>query len=201
MMLGDHYIASAPHTVKFAGFLSDTRRLQAMGWQISAEQDYARGVRLVLKNEDCDLIAITDSCALYHWQNSIVNRMMPDASLLTFNVVRMGQIRNMIVQHSEMENPFASMAPIDAKLQFMPINWRMTALEELVPFAPTMAESRELIVDPDRVGEIMAKLLEAQKPEQEAIRERRRLRESREGLEVGAEPRRQFHAQIISIAA
>lgn len=196
----DRVLLSLPHLVRWGGFVARTPDLQRMGWELSAEHSpWDGGVRLAMRNQDYQVIAITNSVSAFHLHQHPYFRQMtanPDDCLLKFDVVRMMHTSGM-VRHYDETNPFAGFRPIDAKTQMV----RTSNIEDLIVFAPCMAETQELIVDEAEVSSILAKLIEAQRPEQERIRARKRLRESREGLELGAEPQRKFHAQILSIAA
>jgi hypothetical protein len=119
----------------------------------------------------------------------------PRGHLLHFNVVRMAH-GIQIAYHED--HPPAFM-PIDAQMQFT--RKIVQNVEDMGIFATPLVRTEELIIDESEVSAILARLVEAQKPEQERIRDRKRLRESREGLMLGAEPQMKFHAQILSIAA
>lgn len=195
---------SAPHRVRFAGFVATTPQLQQMGWQLSAEQDFMRdAIRLALRHEDLQLVAITTAISFYQMamrnHPSPSHRIISQENHLTFDIVRMGPMNSTYVEWRNSDLRPGVFSPIDAKTQF--IDSRISKFEDLVIFAPALVETQEIIVDENEVSSILAKLVEAQRPEQERIRARQRLRESREGLELGAEPRRNFHAQILSIAA
>lgn len=177
-----------------------------MGWEISAETDmYDMGVRLAMRHQDYQMIAITNSVSAMHLHHMHDNRRYWENwedGQLHFDVVRMSTMRGMVEYYHD--NPYRGFRPIDAKPQFVEMETlvkHVASLNDLIVFAPCMAETKEIIVDEAEVSSILAQLIEAQKPEQERIRERKRLAESREGLRLGAEPRRQFHAQILSIAA
>jgi hypothetical protein len=203
-------LLSAPHRVRFAGFVATTPALQQMGWQLSAEQDFAgMGVRLAMRHEDAQIIAIKNKVDFYRFLQanhpSHIHRSLSGTDedyFLTFDVVRIGNLNSMVEYWSlgdDDRNPYGAFRPIDAKTQY--VNHRVDKFEDLIIFAPALVETQELIVDPGDVSAILEKIRAAQVPEQEAIRQRKRLRESREGMMLEAEPRRAFHAQILSIAA
>lgn len=190
-------LLSAPHRVRFAGFVATTPQLQQEGWELSAEHDYVgMGIRLAMRHQDYQLVAITNAVSMVHLMQE---RFIPSSGdpALTFHVVRIGSLGKMQVQYHT--NPYSEFRAIDAKPQIQMV--RIDKLEDLVVFAAPLVETQELIVDEGEVSAILAKLAEAQRPEQERIRARNRLRESREGMMLDAEPRRKFHAQILSIAA
>ena len=202
-------LISMPHRVHWCGFVATTRDLQRDGWQISADQDMsALAVRLVMKHEDHQMFAVTNLVDICRWSEMhaaaamgrgwIADDPRNDWRFLDFHVVRMAP-QIMVQYYEEFGAPFLNTRPIDAYTQMK--CGRIDSIEDLVPFASPLVQTKELIVAPDKVSSILAQLVEAQIPEQERIRARQRLRESREGLELGAEPRRAFHAQIMSIAA
>jgi hypothetical protein len=96
---------------------------------------------------------------------------------------------------------FSNFKAIDAQPQFLsgPAA-EIKDIEDFGIWALPMARSEEIIVDPHDVDQLLKMIRDMQLPEQEAIRERNRLRASREGMVMGSEPKQNFHAQILSIA-
>lgn len=196
-------LISEPHFVNFGGFESTTSRLQQAGWEIAAEQDFTRyGVRLLLRHQQLQCTAITDThdfmrLSMMQMDSYGGGRDLgnPRGHLLRFNVVRMAYG----IQMAYVEEYPPAFMPIDAQMQFT--RKIVQDVEDMGIFATPLVRTEELIVDESEVSAILAKLVEAQKPEQERIRDRKRLRESREGLMLDAQPQMKFHAQILSIAA
>jgi len=191
-------LVSQPHRVIWAGWETTTPRLQQAGWEIAAEQDFTQyGVRLVFRHQQMQCTAITNSVDFY--RQAMMNHPGGyDASTdprLTFHVVRMAHH----LQIGFVDDHAPAFRLVDAQMQM--VAHQVRDIEDLGIFATPLVRTQELIVDESEVSAILAKLVEAQKPEQERIRDRKRLRERREGLELGAEPQMKFHAQLLSIAA
>jgi len=91
------------------------------------------------------------------------------------------------------ERDVAAFEPIDARPVFQSISEKRTALEHFKIFATISKEQTEIIVAPETVSELLARIQEAQLPEQEQIRERNRRRKAREAVDE-----LEVHAQILS---
>lgn len=195
-------LLSQPHRVVWAGWETRTTTLQQAGWEIAAEQDFQRwGIRLVMRHQQMQTVAITDSqdfqrVAMMNRPGQHWAAEDPRAYLLTFHVVRIAHDMAFQIEHT-MRTPDFRL--IDAQSQLC--HREVRNVEDMGIFATPLVRTEELIVDESEVSAILAKLVEAQKPEQERIRDRQRLREKREGLSIGHEPQMKFHAQILSIAA
>lgn len=196
-------LVSEPHRVIWAGFETTTPRLQQAGWEIAAEQDFmSDAVRLVMRHQDMQCMAVTNAVRFYDLAHRMhinpMARYQAEAGrdwLLTFHVVRMSHK----VQFEVMADYRPNFKLIDAMPQF--VDRMYVDVEDMGIFATPLVRTDELIVDPDEVSSILEKIRAAQVPEQAAIRARERQRESREGLQLGAEPQTRFHAQILSLVA
>ena len=90
---------------------------------------------------------------------------------------------------------------VDARPQFIA---ERKSLEDFGIFATPLARTEEIIVEPDTVESLLAKIREMQAPALEAAHQRQKLRRTLdEGVDPAAVPpvRQRFHAQILSIAA
>jgi hypothetical protein len=192
-MLNVQYrVLSQPATVWWQGFRSDTYTLQRAGWEIAAEEDVCFGViRLMLRHAEMNLYALSDDV---RWNYHARDERVPE-----FYVKAVANRFERIVMPSAMT--FENFRQIDAAPQMC--NREIVNMDDLRIFAAPLVETKELIVDPNKIGDILAQIAQAQLPEQEAIRQRSALRERREGQYVAhnAQPRRTFHAQVLSIAA
>jgi hypothetical protein len=206
MASADRFLISAPHRVLWGGFETTTTRMQQAGWRISCQQDAWRdGARLALINDELRMSGITDSVSYYHLAQ--MNMSRPELRILptdrrewflTFHIIRMNH--QMTVGHYDEDR--TSWYAVDAMPQID--CRRVDRLEDFAIFAQApMVRSNEIIVDPSDVNQLMEQIIKLQKPEQEALRQKARLRESREGYELEEKPvqRQTFHAQILSIAA
>lgn len=179
---------SQPVRIYFAGFESDTWKLQEAGWSLSAEQDImSQSMRLAMRHEGLQLYGISDHQRWDYWDR-MGGRMPP-------LFVRHMAAR-MYVQMIE-SAPF-SFEPIDARPMYAPS--RTSRIEDLVHFAPAMVRTKEIILPEASVPQLMDQILKLQEPgRQERLKQQ--LAEEREGIRLDAIPRQKFHAQILSIAA
>lgn len=192
MMDMDHFLMSRPVRLNWAGWETDTYRLQQAGWQLSAHQNYHRmTMGIALQNEREGIRGITGEIA-WDFYKYRMDRMGLPEHLPELPVRLMSH--KIEVMHT-MGNPFADYRPIDAQPQFS--QRRVSSLEDLVHFAPNLARTQQIIVPEETVDDLMARILEMQNTSRiERIRQ-----EVREGDRVNFENRQKFHAQIISLAA
>ena len=186
-----HTVLSEPAEVWWAGFRSDTYRLQQQGWEIAAHEDvmYDR-IRLLLRHRDMRLHALTNEVS-YQFREMHETRRRP----LEFHVV-------MAAPKFQIQNigpvDFAAFRQIDAQPQFAEI--QVKSLDDFKIFATPLARTEEIIVEPQTVAAMLERIREMQAPEQARLRAKQRQEASRSGLAVGdAVPRQKFHAQIISL--
>lgn len=170
-------IRSAPLPVHFAGFESDTLRLQNAGWQLSVEQDrdiytgcYA--IHLVGKHEGaatfmyCNPVRL-DPGELFH---SYREHGYPKH--IEFHVAHVAPNFNMRIMTMEST---ASFRPIDARPEM--IESKDVSLEDLAIFKPVnVSEDFEIYLNKKDESEILDLLLQKQDPKQKEIRENRRHR-------------------------
>lgn len=203
--LSDRVMLSMPHRIHFGGFEATLPRLQQAGWEISAEQSYMRDeVRLALRNETMQFYGVTHPARIdfYRYRAMAQYRVDPREFIIDFHVARMSH--KLMVDYVGAESgklPMQAFEPIDAQPQWSGIRTSTHDMESLGIFATPLTRTQELIVDPNDVAALLDRIKDLQRPEQEAIRERRRLKESREGMLLDGMPRQVFHAQILSIAA
>lgn len=187
---GDRLL-SQPVRLNWAGWTTDTFRLQQAGWSLSAEQNIERmQMTIALRNEREGISGITASVDWNFFEYASGYR----SCLPELPVRLMGRQVNINVMG---ENPYANFRPIDAKPQFVPIQTERRTLEDLVHFAPAMARTQQIIVPEESVDDLMQRILDMQNTSRiERIRA-----EVREGERVQFTERQKFHAQIISLAA
>jgi hypothetical protein len=186
---GDRRFLSYHHRVHFAGFTATTPALQQQGWELSVEQDpYRDSIRLAMRHQAANLRMLTNAIPymhLVHQRDQPLDFVVQHAaSQMHINIAMMGM---------------PSFQPVDAFPQM--INHEIRSLDDLAMFATPLARTQEIIVDPHDVQALLERIKELQLPEQERIRERRRLTEAREGSTLDHRPRQVFHAQVLSIAA
>lgn len=188
-------VLSRPAEVRWAGFRSDTYRLQQEGWEIAAEEDVAYGrIRLLLRHQDMRLYALTNHVDYQYRHPHGIEGGPP----LVFQVV-MASPRIEVQRIAEAgASSFESFHQIDAQPQL--VTSEIKSLEDFRIFATPLVRTEEIIVEPQTVSEMLERIREMQAPEQKALREKQRLAARREGMIVDAVPQQRFHAQIISIA-
>jgi hypothetical protein len=186
-------VLSRPVEVWWSGFRATTAQLQQAGWELAAEESIVdRRIRLLMRHQDLKLYAIT-----HHEEWNYFSDSRQQAPLV-FRVIGASSQR---IEFRVVETLMPNFQRIDAMPQFT--EQKIVTTEDLRVFAVPLVRTEEIIVDPERVGEILERIRQAQLPEQQAIRARNKLRASREGETVDAlmQPRQQFHAQVLSIAA
>lgn len=184
-------LLSQPVRLNWAGWTTDTYRLQQQGWSISADQNIERmSMALALRNERAGMVGVTASVDwdFFRYANEYAS------SLPELPVHVMGKTVNVNITG---RSPYADFRPIDAKPQFVPMQSERRSLEDLVHFAPAMARTQQIIVPEESVDDLMKRILDMQS----SSRIERIRAEVREGERVPVTPRQKFHAQIISLAA
>jgi len=171
--------------VIFAGWESTTTQLQQAGWQLSAEQDFnVMTVRIALRFEPARLLMIAEA---QPWQFLRETGEAP-----TFYIRHAAtDMHIQLIEHSFGFKPF------DAATQIAPAERK--SIEDFGIFAPCLARTEEIIVEPATVAGLLEQIKSLQAPEMAAIRERNRQAERR-GANAPIQQQR-FHAQIVSIAA
>lgn len=149
--------------VHWAGWESDTLRLQQAGWQLSMEEDVCRRVaRLALKHPHFKMYGLSEMVDInrsnpmnpYHQEMRLVMRQM--ASEL---VVRL------------MDN-FSKFQAIDAEPLF--IQEEIRSIEDCRIFRPIRQAEQQIIVPKHSVPELLDQILKLQDPKQYEIREKKR---------------------------
>jgi hypothetical protein len=176
-------ILSAPCDVFWAGFKSDTYKLQQGGWSISVEQAVAdRGIRLLMNHRQMRLYAISEYSEFDYYRNAQSRGMAP-----TFNVTHVASRIEVLRIHDRLDN----FKLIDAAPQI--VNSEITSIEDFGIFAVPMVRTEEIIVDPKDVSAMLEQIRAMQSTEQRNIRERNVSRDRRDAV-----PEQIFHAQILS---
>lgn len=187
-MFDGHRVLSEPVRVMWAGFETDTLRLQRAGWSLSAEQDVCRGaMRLAMRHEQAQAFAISDPMD-WHYREAGWHRTV---------CVHMRMAHR--IEFREMGRVDWNFQPIDAQPTFIP-DFRFRQLEDFAHFAPSLVRTKEIIIPEETVPDLLERILALQEPgRQEALK--RQLQADRAGMTRDAIPRQKFHAQILSIAA
>ena len=191
-------ILSQPLTLHWAGWTTDTFRLQQAGWSISAEQDISyQTMRLALRHEAAQMRAITDRIP-FHYMEALepFNSRFGVLRNLTLPVVHMAN-RIMVNVH-ETPSLSAAFEPIDAQPMYLP-QWTAKELDDYAHFAPSLARTKQIIVPEPDVDELLQLILAKQQPAKTEYF-KQQLAVNRDGMRLDAMPRQKFHAQILSVA-
>lgn len=191
---------SRPLQVEWAGWRTDTFKLQAAGWSLSANQDvYERRMRIAMEHKQLQMRAISFGFDFdyFHIQNF---RGHPDDYLSGLSIP-MHVLGSEVHIHEQGTIDWAAFQPVDATPSF--ISHRIGKIQDFVHFAPAQVKTKELIVPQENVEELLAKILDMQNPARmERIRKEVR---NPEGMTLNSidelHGKQKFEAQIISIAA
>lgn len=183
---------SAPFKIIWAGFQSDTLTLQNSGWSLAIEDDYsyvlgAHRVRFILRHEYLDLHCFTD---IHEIQFPHIQDVRQITEMVRFSIQVLGKN---IYYRSVPEFNIASIYEVDARPQMMVMEEK--SIKDLSIFRTLVKPDSALIVEPEKISELLQKIVEAQAPNQAEIRERMRKHEARDNL------KQTLHAQILSVAA
>lgn len=183
--LGEPRILSRPLRVHWAGWETDTYRLQKCGWKLSAYQD-VRGNRLqmALRHDGAGIEGITQVLD-YRYEQALDLRERGYVDGVVLNVQRMLGETVMVRCEGEM----GVWSPIDAEPRYT--TSRIERLEDLAHFAGLLIRTNEIIVPEESVPELLERILKLQQPG--------RIDRIREELRGEKRPEQKFHAQIISL--
>ena len=194
MLKIEYRVLSEPAVVWWVGFRSDTLKLQQAGWELAADQDVMENrIRLLLRHRDMELYALTNDVEYGFRRDPRYDMARPP---LEFRVV----MASPQFQIQRVGHVVAAFQQIDAKPQWQ-TDVEIKTLDDFKIFATPLVRTEEIIVDPLAVSQMLERIREMQVPEQERIRQKKRLEEARERhtIRLDSEPRTQFHAQIVSI--
>lgn len=184
----DARLLSRPLKVEWAGWETNTYRLQQAGWKLSAEQDvYQNRMRLAMQHERMNLYAMSRVTDFEY------ERYAMDRSFDFPMIVMQAMGREVFIQeHGRIDWGFNA---IDAKPCLA--DRKITRIEDLAHFAAPLVRCNEVIIPEESVPELMQKILKLQQPARtERIREQMRNPEG-----FSSAPQQKFQAQIISLAA
>lgn len=189
----DKYLASQPWKLHFAGWETDTYRLQQNGWQLSAIQDpYYDAMQIAFQHPEYRIRGLSDR--VRHWDAR---------EMMGFGGMRDGprymetraHLASDFISQTYIAAPMDKFQPIDAEPQLMDMRQMMS---QNMVFAPNLARTQEIIVPEHSVDQLLDMMLNQQAANRaELIRKRVR----QQGEMIDFQQRTQVHAQIVSIAA
>jgi hypothetical protein len=184
-MASDFRLLSRPVRLHWAGWETDTFRLQQAGWQLAAEQDMMRyQMHLALRSPNGDAYGMTSGLPMEHvheWRDG-------------FGPIDLGARLNLGREVRVHTTHLPRFDAIDAVPRM--VEGSVTRLEDLCHFAAPLVRTQPIVVPEESVSDLMARILELQQPDRTA-RIQAALRNP-EGFDPRALPEQQFHAQIIS---
>lgn len=190
-----------PIPVRFAGFESNTLRLQESGWDLSVERMQNRdSMRLALRHERAGLYAIT---------RDVSTMCMMDMArggdwwkMIEFEVIWCGSGGRF---HIMPQMGALNFKPVSGIPEFDECEYKDVDFRDAIPFRTINADpASEIIVAPDSVPELLEMILKLQDPRQAEIRERRRREAFRDktGERITEmRPVSDIRAQIITLAS
>jgi hypothetical protein len=187
----DARVLSQPCEVHFAGFRSDTYRLQQAGWELSVEQDvYRRALRLAMHHRAADLYMLADSQDFDFFSHRMGDRPP------VFNIRHCSS--RMVIQLMESSFDFQ---PIDATPALATTTRR--SIEDFNIFATQQVRAEEILVEPQSVAECLELIKKMQAPELAAVRKRneQRRRDAGDTSFGSMAPLTRVHANVITLAA
>ena len=167
----------------WAGWETDTYRLQQQGWRLSAQQDPMRGsIRLAIRHDELGIEGLTGSHGFDY-------RALIDARPIRAPIGLSFLARSIVIHEHE---PF-DFRPIDAQPQVS--QGKISSLADLCHFPTPLVRTKALILPEATVDDLLSGILERQQDAKTAY--------FKDMVEREGEPMRahKFHAQIISLAA
>lgn len=182
-------VMSDPAEVIFAGFVSDTRRLQQAGWRLSMNQDvYGRLIQLAMHHPGAGLYMVADAMDFEFMRPRQYSHVHGGFEPPPRFVIR--HCSSKIV--CQVMANFANFRPVDAEPQYVEVQHKN--IEDFNIFASSLVRTEEIIVEPQSVAECLELIRKMQAPDLAEVRKRNARRD--QPIE-----QQNFHAQIISLAA
>ena len=188
-----HRLLSRPVQLHWAGWTTDTLKLQQNGWALSAEQNiYDRSMQIAFRHEQLAMRGVTAKVDWDYYRDIEPRYSSPFGSPMPdLPVAMMG---SKVYMHMHGHIPFAY-KPIDAMPRIT--EERIESLDDVVHFAPALTRTQQVIVPEENVEDLMQRILEMQ----QGARIERIRAEVKEGSYLPFEQKQKFHAQIVSVAA
>jgi hypothetical protein len=187
-------ILSRPVRLNWAGWETDTFRLQQAGWSLSADQDlYRNTMRIAFRHQGLETTALTEvSC----WD---FERSHYDPAYLAGVTLPVKVMSRQVNIHMHGEVDWSGFKPVDAQPSWT--SHRVERLEDLVHFAPSLARTKQIILPEESVSDLLDRIVKMQEPGREEHFKRLAREANEPGRAVSFQPISKVHAQIISLAA
>lgn len=185
-------ILSYPLRVEFAGFESDTYRLQQAGWEFSVEENFMDcSLSIIMRNRQRHAVAMAFRVRLDYY------RAMDDMEYLRHIVIPMSNMGSEIRLHHH-ERMYYNFRPADMTPSLR--QHEIVNLEDFALFATPKVKAQEIIVPEQSVPELMEMILRLQDEDKTRYYEHKLRSKPREGECYSAPPQTIHHAQILSVA-
>lgn len=188
----DKYLASQPWKLHFAGWETDTYRLQQNGWQLSAVQDpYYNAMQIAFQHPEYRIRGVSNRIDHYDARRYLGFGDMRDGPRYLETAA---YLASDFISKATFVAPMEKFKPIDAEPQLMSMQQMMS---HNMVFAPNLARTQEIIVPEHSVDDLLNMMLDKQATNRAELI-RKRVREQNQKIDFG--PRTHVHAQIVSIA-
>lgn len=167
-------IVSPPVKLHWAGWESDTLRLQQNGWEISAHQDFNRdAMQLALQHRQLDVRGLTSMFSFdYHRYHSGRSGSYDWKGMMRDLIVQvMAFTPRFEIRTTYFPKPWVA---VDATPSI--VSHEIHSLNDLALFQPLPSPDKDIIIEPPSFDEILKMALEHQAPKQKELREKARQR-------------------------
>ena len=159
----EQIILSRPMTLHWAGWETDTYKLQRAGWELAVQQDYMRDMLLVaMKHRNLNIVGMTHGIDYRQAVHA------PHHASPIHDSVNLGVSYRIEQQHMDF-NP-ASFEPIDATPRMM--SREVHCLEDLKIFKTVNQDAKEIYLSQASMADILSVALSKQEGRQAEIRQR-----------------------------
>lgn len=182
-----------PVRLCWAGWETDTFKLQNAGWQISAEQDFHyNGIRIAINHPKADVQGIT-LIENFDYREVIDGNNLRHAIL---PVMLRFEIMGKTIHIKQMNSPDVRFGPIDATPHLM-TDYKIHSLEDLAHFQSVGYEKarHEVFLHEANINQILEMALQRQEPEQDRIR-----KEMLQRKEIDRMKRGRLHTELRLVA-
>jgi len=188
-------ILSKPIPVHWAGFESNTLKLQNAGWEFSAEQSMENlQSRILIRHQAYQM----HGCSAFVATNFFGLQRGDEWDGIRFPIQWMTSGG---VQVHRIQDNLSAFAAVDMQPQLQ-CQHEIKNIEDMALFAGvSLARTKEVIVDPATVPDLMAQILEMQTPARKEYYDEKVRLARQVGRRIDeVNPRQKFHAQILSLA-
>jgi hypothetical protein len=188
-------LMSRPIEVHWAGWRTDTYKLQQAGWQISMDQSLEKhALRVVIKNDEHRMIGLGGWMDMYHFNDRYNHPDNLTGRLTETAIYEMDQMAGDIRVSNRAA--FVNFKAVDGQPRIEMEPPGGYSLRDLVPFAEApLIRTKALILPEATVDDLLSGIL-ARQAEAKTAYFKDMVEEERRAF-----PKHKVHAQIISLAA